>query len=247
MNLTELTVMFGLGLVSSLHCVQMCGPLVIGFSLPLGDRGRAEQLLAHGAYQTGRIITYSTLGGLAGLAGQSLRLVGDLAGIENLVTIISGGLMVLAGLLMLELVPSSRLNRFDLVRHMSHLLRPLGRRISSPDAGSKFLLGLFLGLLPCGLIYAALIRAISTGGVVAGALTMAAFGMGTAGSLLLLGIGSSTLLGRWASGARWGKQSWSPRVTGVSVLLLGAFLLYRGLIPHLPGAVGTGAPGCHTQ
>ncbi|MFM8395653.1 MAG: sulfite exporter TauE/SafE family protein [Acidobacteriota bacterium] len=241
MNLAELTVMFGLGLVSSLHCVQMCGPLVISFSLPLANRGSAEQFLAHLAYHSGRIITYAILGGLAGLAGQSLRLVGDLAGIENLVTITSGGMMLIAGLLMLELIPSQMLARFDLVRHSTRLLKPLGRRISSPDPRRKFLLGMLLGLLPCGLIYAALIKAISTVGIVSGALTMAAFGMGTVGSLLLLGLFSSTVL------AKLGRGSWSPRLTAVSVMLLGVFLLYRGLTPHLPGSGGAGAPGCHAE
>lgn len=238
MNLVELSVGLMLGLVSSLHCVQMCGPLVISFSLPMGERRRVEQIIAHLAYQGGRIVTYTILGGVAGLAGHSLRILGDLAGFQNLVSLLSGGLMVIAGLVMVDLIPLDRLTRLAPESYATRLFRTLGRRISATDPGSKFVLGVMLGLMPCGLIYAALIKAISTGGVFAGALTMTAFGFGTAGSLLLLGLFSSTVM------CRPGRQRWSPRVTALSVMLVGALLIYRGLANQLSAI---GGPFCHTD
>lgn len=251
MSLPELSVIFVFGLISSLHCVQMCGPLVIAWSLPLGSqRGRA-QMMAHLSYHSGRIITYTLLGGAAGLAGQTLRSIGDLAGVENVVSVTSGGLMLVAGLLMLDLVPKRFQYRLDPLRSASQRLQwiwsPLGRLIGSTETGSKFLLGLMLGFLPCGLIYTGLLKAMSTGEVLSGALTMASFGAGTVTSLLGLGVFSSALSRRMNKYLSLKNSGiWGNRVTAVSVALLGAFMLYRGLSPMMR-AGNPGDPGCHTE
>lgn len=222
-NIWELYVIFALGLVSSLHCVSMCGPIVLSYSLPLGSKKISSQILAHLAYNFGRILTYSLLGALAGLLGGSVGFIGELAGFQNVAAIFAGVLMVVAGILMLDLIPNKRLQRFNPLLYTSRFLRPLGSRFSSSSVGSKFTLGLILGFLPCGLIYAALLKAISTGTVFAGALTMTAFGLGTAGSLLAIGIFSSALSLKFS---RWGS-----RVAAVSVLLLGIFMVSRGIMP----------------
>lgn len=222
-NIWELYVIFALGLVSSLHCVSMCGPIVLSYSLPLGSKKISGQILAHSAYNFGRILTYSLLGALAGLLGGSVGFIGELAGFQNVAAIFAGVLMVIAGILMLDLIPNKRLQRFNPLLYTSRFLRPLGSRFSSSSVGSKFTLGLILGFLPCGLIYAALLKSISTGTVFAGALTMTAFGLGTAGSLLAIGIFSSALSLKLS---RWG-----TRVAAVSVLLLGIFMVSRGIMP----------------
>ncbi|MEQ1604177.1 MAG: sulfite exporter TauE/SafE family protein [Pyrinomonadaceae bacterium] len=222
-NIWELYVIFALGLVSSLHCVAMCGPIVLSYSLPLGSKKFGSQVLAHLAYNFGRILTYSLLGAIAGLLGGSVGFIGELAGFQNVAAIFAGALMIIAGILMLDLIPSKRLQRFNPLLYASRFLRPLGSRFSSSSVSSKFTLGLVLGFLPCGLIYAALLKSVSTGTMFAGALTMAAFGLGTAGSLLAIGIFSSALgvkLSRWGS-----------RVAAVSVLLLGIFIVARGVMP----------------
>ena len=223
MSMWELYVVFALGLVSSLHCVSMCGPIVLSYSLPLGSKKFGTQVLSHLAYNAGRILTYSALGAIAGLLGGTVGFIGELAGLQNVAAIFAGLLMVAAGVLMLDLVPSKRLQRFNPLLYTSKFLRPLGSRFSSSSIGSKFSLGLILGFLPCGLIYAALLKSISTGTVFAGAVTMTAFGLGTAGSLLAIGIFSSALgvkLSRWGS-----------RVAAVSVLMLGIFMVARGVMP----------------
>ncbi len=225
MSFGEFYIIFALGLISSLHCVQMCGPLVLSYSLPLGTRPRKQQFFAHLSYNAGRIFTYTLLGALAGLAGGAIGLIGKLAGLENIAAIVGGAFMVVAGLLMLDLLPSRNLQRVDPLRALSGLLKPIGRRIASPTIFSKFSLGVMLGFLPCGLIYAALLRAIATGMAWAGALTMLAFGLGTVSALFTLGMFSSVMgvkLGRWGS-----------RLAAVSVTLLGAFLVWRGVMPLL--------------
>lgn len=225
MSAGEFYIIFALGLVSSLHCVQMCGPIVLAYSLPLSKNPRKQQFFAHLSYNAGRIFTYTVLGAVAGLAGGTIGLIGKLAGLENIAAILGGALMVVAGLLMLDLFPHRELQRFDPLRGLSRFFKPLGCRISSPTIFSKFALGAMLGFLPCGLIYAALLRAIATGTAVAGALTMLAFGFGTASALLTLGMFSSAVgvkLGRWGS-----------RLAALSVTLLGAFLVWRGVMPLL--------------
>lgn len=237
-NIWELYVVFALGLVSSLHCVSMCGPIVLSYSLPLGSKKLGSQVFAHLAYNFGRILTYSLLGAIAGFFGGTVGFIGELAGFQNVAAIFAGVLMVFAGIVMLDLIPSKRLQRFNPLLHTSRFLRPLGSRFSSSSVGSKFTLGLVLGFLPCGLIYAALLKSISTGTVFAGALTMTAFGLGTAASLLAIGIFSSALslkLSRWGS-----------RVAAVSVLLLGVLMVSRGVMPLAAAQpkADNGAPEC---
>ena len=241
MNAWEFYVIFALGLFSSLHCVSMCGPIVLSYSLPLGSRKFSEQAAAHVFYNIGRILTYALLGAVAGLFGNTVGFIGELAGFANVAAIVAGVLMVIAGFLMLDLIPSKRLQKFNPLLYTSRFLRPLGSRFSSTSLGSKFSLGLMLGFLPCGLIYAALLKSMSTGTAFAGALTMTAFGLGTAASLLAIGIFSSAFnvkLSRWGS-----------RLAAVSVLLLGIFMVSRGVMPMVRASdqKDNTVPSCHAQ
>ena len=240
MNYWEFYLIFILGLVSSLHCVSMCGPIVLSYSLPLVYQKLPQQLSAHLAYNLGRIITYSLLGAIAGFLGTTIGFVGHLAGIENIVAIVAGIMMVFAGLLMLDLLPSKNLQKFNPLLYTSKFLKPLGSRISSTSIGSKFSLGLILGFLPCGLIYVALLKAMATGSLIAGALTMTSFGLGTAFSLLAIGIFSyafSVKLSRWGS-----------KMASVSVLILGLLMVYRGVMPLMMTHAGEDdVPACHQK
>jgi len=228
-NPLEFGMMFTLGLVSSLHCVQMCGPIVLSYSVALGDSLNAESLKRnssvspllrnHLAYNGGRVITYSALGALAGMAGGTLGLLGRLAGFSHILALVSGGLMIVVGIARLGVIPG-RILGSSLFRIPSLFLRRVAGLLSAPGSGNRFLLGLALGLLPCGLIYAALLKAMATGSALAGAADMLAFGLGTAGSLVALGIFSSTIRLRLN---RWGSQ-----LAAAAVTLMGVVLLWRG-------------------
>lgn len=223
----EFGVMFVLGLMSSLHCVQMCGPIVLSYSVALESLqagkttpNRAFPLLNnHLAYHAGRILTYSALGAVAGLAGATLGLVGRLAGITHIVALVAGVLMVLVGISLFGLVPASLLQS-RLFRVPSSFLRRAARLLSAPGSHNRLLLGLALGFLPCGLVYAGLLKAVATGSALAGAATMAAFGLGTSGALLALGMFSSAIRTRLN---RWGSQ-----LAAVGVTLMGVLLIWRG-------------------
>ncbi|MGO9085011.1 MAG: sulfite exporter TauE/SafE family protein [Candidatus Sulfotelmatobacter sp.] len=224
MTLLEFGVMFMLGLVSSLHCVQMCGPIVLSYSVAVSqlqkDVSPVPPLLRnHLAYNAGRILTYSLLGAIAGVAGGTLGLLGRLAGFSHILALVAGALMIVVGISMLGIIPSSLLAN-NLFRIPSSFLRRVGKLFSAQGAANRFLLGLALGFLPCGLIYAALFKAMATGSAFSGAVTMLAFGLGTAGALLVLGMFSSAIR---ISLNRWGSQ-----LAAAGVTLMGILLLWRG-------------------
>ena len=227
MTVVEFGVMFGLGLISSLHCVQMCGPIVLSYSVALetltGSGNKFATLLGnHLAYNAGRILTYSALGAAFGFAGHAMGLLGRVAGFGHTVAIVCGALMILVGISMLGLFPAGLLAQ-KFLRIPTMFMRKAGTLLSARSPRNRFLLGAALGFLPCGLIYAALLKAMATGTGVAGALTMLAFGLGTAGALIVLGMFSSALRLRLD---RWGSQ-----FAAVGVTLMGAFLVWRGTMP----------------
>jgi sulfite exporter TauE/SafE len=229
--------MFALGLASSLHCVQMCGPIVLSYSVALdslkkGDRrGSTLSLLQnHLAYNAGRILTYSALGAIAGLAGGTLGLLGGLAGFSHILAFVSGGLMIFVGISLLGVIPSSIL-KSRLFRIPSLFLRRIGGLLSAPGARNRFLLGLALGFLPCGLIYAALLKAMGTGSIFAGATTMLAFGLGTASALGTAGALSA--LGMFSSAMRLRLNRWGSQLAAAGVTLMGVALLWRGTMPGM--------------
>ena len=211
----ELGLIFILGLVSSLHCVQMCGPIVLAFSLPLS---RSQALRAQLHYNAGRILTYAALGALAGALGGGIGLLGRLAGLASGARVFAGSAMIVAGILTIGLVPSNNLVTIQNRGVTKRFSQFLGRRLLAPKG--KFTLGLTLGFLPCGLVYAALLKAVDSGSALAGALTMLAFGAGTAVALLTFGAASSFV--------RFPR--WSNRLAAVSMLLAGALLVWRGLM-----------------
>jgi sulfite exporter TauE/SafE len=207
----EFGALFSLGLFSGLHCIQMCGPIamVIG--------GPRAQL----TYNAGRILTYTLLGGLAGAAGGGFGMLGRMAGLASGARIVAGAAMIVAGILMIGLVPAKGLVQLERRGITARFSRAIGKMLTGP--GTKFRLGLMLGFLPCGLLYAALLKAMESAGVLSGALSMLAFGLGTAAALFGLGVASS-----FVRPPRW----FAP----LAIMLAGAVLLWRGLAaPHCHG------------
>jgi len=210
-----------LGFVSSLHCVQMCGPIVLTYSVAANTQaGRRSFLGLHLAYNAGRTITYMLLGIIAGMAGGAMGWVGKLAGFEDTASIVAGSAMVLTAIGMLGV--GLRMNRWKGFALPARLLRPAGKLISAPSAQAKFALGALMGLLPCGLVYAALMRAIGAATAAGGALTMLAFGLGTSAALVAVGLGSSAATRKIA---RWGTT-----ISAITVLVMGVLLIARGVM-----------------
>jgi len=171
---------FVTGLVSSLHCVGMCGPLAL--ALPAGSLSAAGKRNALILYNAGRIITYALLGLVAGLAGSAFVTGG-----------FQQGLSIVTGLLMLFFVVVNTIfknKNFARVPLFSKFFQSLQRFIASLLKNKKpsafFLIGSANGLLPCSMVYMAIIAAIASGSVVAGVLFMMCFGLGTTPFMLAL-------------------------------------------------------------
>lgn len=203
MTFADAALPLGLGIASSVHCAQMCGPIVIAYSLPMAS-GRGS---AHLAYNAGRIATYGLLGAIAGLFGQAVALAGT-----------ARALSILAGMTLM-VAPFWLSSRPALVQIGGSRV---GRLIAAPAARWKLPLGALMGFLPCGLVYAGLVKAAETGSAVDGMLTMLLFGAGTAASLLAVGM-LSTFLGR-----EFGPHA--NRIAAAASVAAGAFLVWRGLM-----------------
>lgn len=179
--------LFLAGLAGGLtHCAGMCGPFVLAQAGARADSalgGGTLRRLAGAAllpYHLGRAAGYAALGALAGGFG------GALAGAPGL-RHLGAALLLLASLLMLA-QGSARLAgllpRLPTPRLPARLEARIGALLAAPGSWAQFRLGLLLSALPCGLLWAALAGAGASGSVLAGALAMAAFVLGTVPALL---------------------------------------------------------------
>jgi uncharacterized protein len=161
-----------LGLASSLHCVGMCGPLML--ALPYQDTDRFAVVRQMLVYHSGRILTYTGLGVLFGLLGQGL----SLAGLQQFLSISAGIFMFAMALLAWQYEQIvTALPGFG--RFTKWVQFHLSQRLRNTSHFSYFSIGLLNGLLPCGMVYAALAGAIATTKGATGGLFMAVFGLGT--------------------------------------------------------------------
>ncbi len=161
------------GLVGSPHCIGMCGPFVLACGR--GPAGAA-------AYHSGRLTTYAVLGALAGAFGDILPGPSWIPAVISL-AVVAWFAAALAGL-----VPEPKVSVPGAARVMKWAT---GRR----GVASRYVLGAANGLLPCGLVYAALGIPLATGSAPVGALAMALFGLGTVPALAALTLGARRLLG----------------------------------------------------
>lgn len=209
---------FLLGVVGSLHCAGMCGPLM------LWAYGRNP--ISAFYYQSGRVLMYAFIGLLLGLTG-----TGSLfSPIKPWISIGSGALMIVW-----VLKPVSW--RGPAIVPYSWMNKAVGSVSATKSGVSRFLLGGLNGLLPCGILYAALLAALAQYDWYEAPLFMAAFGLGNLPMLLMLGFGVSRLAERSKAIKRW-----LPYGTA----LIGLMLILRGLelgIPYLSPAAQSAC--CH--
>ena len=217
-------VMLG-GLLGSSHCVGMCG----GFAAIVGLRtgSLAGNFRAQLVYSAGRLMSYSTLGAIAGYAGQ--RIADSLPKMVNVPAV----LCAVAGLFLLrEGLLATGLFRRTIAGTSATgcLLGPLFSTIlKTPGARNTFAAGIVTGLLPCGLVYAFVSLAASSGDLLQGMATMLAFGAGTVPLMVVTGCGAALL--SWTARQRvWQLAAWSVVATGL--LTLGRGVAFLQLKPE---------------
>jgi len=195
----DLYPMFLLGLLGSGHCIGMCGPLVFAFP------ARTGKFLAHLLYHTGRICTYVLIGAVVGAIGAGLTAAGPLdpAAVQRL-NAMRAGLNIIAalflagfGLSRLGLLPEPAWMSLAAPSRIPGFRKVATAAVDHKSPPAIFVLGLLLGLLPCGLSWAAFARVLPCGNGLAGGILLLAFGLGTLPGLLLLGTGASAIVRRY--------------------------------------------------
>ena len=186
----DLITAFTIGLVGSLHCLGMCGPIAV--ALPLHKNNWLMKISGGLLYNTGRIITYGVLGALFGLLGRGIHL----AGLQQWASIGLGIIMILSVLFPVVFREKIKLDKV----FSGYAGRLIGRfrvLFSKRTLGNLLFIGLLNGLLPCGLVYMAIAGAINTNEVILGIAFMVAFGIGTTPALLLLSLAGNVVTSKF--------------------------------------------------
>ncbi|MDJ0645602.1 MAG: sulfite exporter TauE/SafE family protein [Flavobacteriaceae bacterium] len=161
-----------LGLLSSFHCIGMCGP--IAFVLPVDRVNKSRGAYQTALYHVGRLLAYSSIGALFGLLGRGLYL----SGFQQRLSILLGVAMIT-----LVLIPARIFNKYNLSRPVYSFINKvkskLGLYLKKTSNTALFSIGFFNGFLPCGMVYFALVGAVATSEVHLGAFYMFLFGVGT--------------------------------------------------------------------
>ncbi|SKB44923.1 hypothetical protein SAMN05660226_01381 [Parapedobacter luteus] len=209
---------FFMGLLGSLHCAVMCGPLVL--AVP-GPRSRWKRLSNTLMYQSGRTMTYALLGLMMGVVGHSI----EVAGWQQSISIATGILLVCMALFSLW---GRRLRQ--VVHWQQTFVHPvvkwIGYWLQRP--GGHFMVGMLNGLLPCGMVYMALAASLSADTLQGSGVFMLSFGLGTWPTMLAVSLIGSAVKRRM----RFNAAFWLPMIS----LLMGGWFLLRGAgldIPYL--------------
>ena len=207
---------FILGLFSTVHCLGMCGGIIGALSMSLPERVRMHRGRLLGfvtTYNVGRIISYSFAGLIVGYVGAEAASFFDMSDGPSILRHTGVVMMVAIGLYLAGWLPQlSKVERIG--KPLWKVLEPIGRRLVPVNNLPKALTyGLIWGWLPCGMVYFVLVWALTSGSATQGALTMAAFGLGTLPSLLTAGLAASWL-------RRFTQSPLTRQVVGASVIVL---------------------------
>ena len=196
----DLISMFMLGLLGTGHCIGMCGPLVV--ALP----GQFGSWSAHLIYNFGRILTYSLVGGILGMLGSGLVRLAEhqasspmswLARTQVGVSIFAAAFLLLFGLTRLGLLREPAWMAIATPQKIPGYRSAVKGVLKGNDRAWLLAMGLMMGLLPCGLSYAAFARTLAAKSFLAGLLMAFLFGVGTLPGLLVVGSGAAPFFRRY--------------------------------------------------
>ena len=237
--------LFVIGLITSVHCIAMCGGINLSQTLQKGSASSANVSSVSRtmfqnalAYNVGRVISYTIIGGILGGIGALTGMAGTLqtsSFFQGLLKLLAGALMVVMGINMLGLFP--KLRRFHLRIPLplfqkgtqkedskgfskKNPKRDSKRRNVSRKRKTPFLIGLFNGLMPCGPLQSMQIVALASANPFTGALSMFFFALGT--MPLMLGFGSIVA----GLGKRFTKQV--LKCGAILVVVMGLSMMSQG-------------------
>ena len=208
----DLGMLFVIGLLTSVHCIAMCGGINLTQST-MAAKGGVGVVRSNLAYNAGRVISYTVIGGIVGGIGSVVSFSGILKGV---VTVAVGVIMIVMALSMLGV--------FRPLRKLPlHLPTGLYRKLSGSAAGRpSFVIGLLNGLMPCGPLQSMQIYALTTGSILRGALSMLHFSLGTVPLMLGLGLFSGRL-NKKSAGAML-------TVSAILIFVMGIHMTENGLV-----------------
>lgn len=208
-----------LGVLGSLHCIGMCGP--IAFVLPLSHNNPLQKTAQIFLYHTGRIFSYSLLGLMFGVLGKALYV----SGLQQRLSIVIGLLIIIAVLL-----PKKVTAKFNSTKPVYKVIfkikNRLGLLLKQKNKKALLTIGVLNGFLPCGLVYMALFGAVAMGQPVKSTFYMALFGLGT----IPLMTGAAYLGNFLSVTARQKIRQLVP----VFVVVLGMLFILRGMGLGIP-------------
>lgn len=210
---------FTIGLVGSFHCIGMCGP--IAFALPVKKNTPFYRVFSGTIYNIGRITTYILFGVLFGTLGQGISTASTQQGISIALGIVFILSVILPKSIINKINPTSTIGFY-----ISKVKVGLSKLLSSSSSPNLLLIGLLNGLLPCGLVYAAIGGSIATGKTIDGALYMFAFGLGTLPMMF-----TAVLLSNFIT---IGFRNKIKKLIPVFVIILGCLFILRGLNLNIP-------------
>jgi len=226
--------LFVIGLMTSVHCVAMCGGICLTQCAAKEADSKANSsklatIRPSLLYNTGRVASYTVIGGIVGALGSLVSFSGAAKGI---VQIAAGIFMIIMGLNMLGLFPSLR----KFTPRMPKIFAK-GIYRQREKSASPFIIGLLNGLMPCGPLQAMQLYALSTGDPLKGAFSMLLFSAGTFPLMFAFGALSSMLSRRFTAKMM--------KAAAALLLILGVFMFRGGAtlsgltLPAFPGLAGT--------
>ncbi len=206
--------LFLIGIFTSFHCVGMCGGFVLGYTVAGSGAGRPAYL-QHLLYALGKLVSYTSIGGLFGWVGGSISFTDSL---RSGVLLAAGVFLLVYGLGMLDTFRALRRFQIRLPRGLAYALAKQRQRTSSPLA-----VGLMNGLMiACGPLQAMYILAAGTGSPVRGATLLAVFALGTLPMMLIFGYLANTITANTSRSFM--------KISSLIIVALGLMMMNRGLL-----------------
>lgn len=207
-----------LGLLGSLHCIGMCGPLVI--AVPSSTQKRWKYFVERILYNFGRAITYGIIGAGLGLIGKNI-----LIGVQQDLSIIIGVTIIFT-----VVIPFSLKSKLEKISPLKFIYGFVKQKFSvlmqKRGMIALFTLGMLNGLLPCGLVYTALIGAAAVADPFHSALFMIVFGVGTIPALVVVSVTGKLVSVKF--------RSLFTRAIPVLSMVLAVILILRGMNLGIP-------------
>lgn len=214
-----------LGLLGSLHCIGMCGP--IAFMLPVDRKNQIKQFFQLMSYHIGRLTTYSLIGLLFGLLGKGF----ELFNFQQHLSILTGVLMILATTL------PSLFKKVKIAQPITKVVfkvkSALGEELKKKRNDTFFTIGFLNGYLPCGLVYMAVLGAIATHNPLQGSLYMFLFGAGTIPLMSAVAYAGNITNNVFRKKIQ--------QIIPIIVVIIGILFILRGLGLNIPYISPTGA------